>query len=105
MKKVTVALLLVIVLGISITSCSARNKVRFEGTLNLGELPADMLYVDGKPQIITISTESDGDVILAYYSSDMTHVYGQLYGCSYISLNCPELHMQGRYSWTIPNNK
>jgi len=104
MKKFSAALLLVLVLGLLLTSCSARNQVRFEGTLSLGELPEDMLYVDGNPQIITISTESDGDVIMAYYSND-GHVYGQLYGCAYISLTCGELHKQGRYSWTIPYNK
>ena len=63
-----------------------------------------MLYVDGVPQIITISTESDGDVVMAYRADD-GNVYAQLYGCAVISVNCGKLYEQGRYQWTIPEGK
>jgi hypothetical protein len=103
-KNIARLVLLMLVLTLVLSACSARNQVRFEGTLDLGELPSDMLYVNETPQIITVSTESDGDVILAYYSNDKKHVYAQLYGCAYISLNCGDLHKQGRYQWTITGN-
>ncbi len=93
-------ILLTILMAITVASCSTRDQARFEGTINLGDLPSDMLYVDGIPQA-NISSESDGDVILSYVSNDHKLV-GQLYGCAYISLNCGELYKQGRYEFNIP---
>ena len=101
-KKLLVFLTLVLVFLAFLVACSARDQVRWSGTKDLGDLPADMLYVDGVPQIITISTESDGDVVVAYRSTD-GGIYAQLYGCAVISLNCGQLYEQGRYKWSIPD--
>lgn len=98
--KVGFYVLLCLLLGLLIASCSTRDQARFEGTINLGDLPEDMLYVNGVPQG-HISTESDGDVVLSYVS-DEAKMVGQLYGCAYISLNCGQLYKQGRYEWNIP---
>jgi len=92
--------LLFILFALLVYGCSTRDQARFEGVINLGDLPEDMLYVDGVPQA-NASTESDGDVVLSYVSDDAKFV-GQLYGCAYISLNCGQLYMQGRYEWNIP---
>lgn len=88
-------------ISLILSACSARDQARWEGTIEMGNLPEDILYVNGLPQIITVSTESDGDVVMAYFSSD-GNVYAQLYGCAVISVNCQNLHAQGRYQWTIP---
>lgn len=98
---IALALVSVFVLG----SCTARNQVRFDGTLELGDLPADVKYIDGVPQIITVSTESNGDVVVAYYSDDNQHIFAQLYGCAYIKVTCDQLFKQGRYQWNIPSTK
>ncbi len=100
-KKIFALLAILVVAGLILSACSARGQARWEGTIELGDLPDDMLYVDGVPQIITISTESDGDVVMAYRSSD-GNVYAQLYGCAVVTLTCGTLHKQGRYQWTIP---
>jgi hypothetical protein len=101
MKKVYVLLVFILVSSLLLSACSARAQARWKGTISLGDLPSDMLYVNGVPQIITISTESDGDVVMAYFSSD-GKVYAQLYGCAVVNLTCSKLYMQGRYEWTIP---
>ena len=101
-KKSLVLVVLLLALSVVLTACSARSQARWEGTVNLGDLPEDMLYVNGVPQIVTISTESDGDIVMVYYSSDGQHVYAQLYGCAVINLTCDRLFEQGRYEWNIP---
>ncbi len=102
MKKASKWFVLIVVLCLLLSACSVRNQARvFDGTINLGDLPEDMLYVNGAPQLITVSTESDGDVVLAYRSTD-NHVYAQLYGCAYINISCDKLFKQGRYEWNIP---
>lgn len=100
-KKIFALLVILVVAGLLLSACSARGQARWEGTIELGDLPNDMLYVDGAPQIITISTESDGDVVMAYRSTDGS-VYAQLYGCGVVSLTCGTLYKQGRYQWTVP---
>jgi len=92
-----------LIIAMTIASCSTRDQTRFEGTINLGDLPSDMLYVNGVPQA-NISSESDGDIILSYTSNDHKMV-GQLYGCAYISLNCGEFYKQGRYEFNIPEDQ
>lgn len=86
---------------VALGGCSARTQARISGSVNLGALPDDMLYVNGVPQVITVSTESDGDVVLAYRSQDQKLI-AQLYGCAVINVGCPQLFKQGRYEWDIP---
>lgn len=99
-KPWTLILTLLVALLV-LSSCSTRDQARWTGTVDLGDLPSDMLYVDGVPQIITISTESDGDVVMAYRSDD-GNIYAQLYGCAVINFNCGKLYKQGRYQWSVP---
>jgi hypothetical protein len=97
----TAAVMFILVLILS--SCSTRDQARWKGDVNLGDLPTDMLYVEGVPQIITISTESSGDVMMGYRSTDGKIVV-QLYGCAIVSINCGKLYPQGRYVWDIPTH-
>ena len=97
MKK-TVVLLLAILL-VALTGCSVRTQARFGKQISLPPLPGDIVYVDGKPKIISISTESDGDVMLAYENS-LGQVKIQLYGCPWYADakgGCLNLSAQGFY--------
>ena len=99
--KLCIALVFIIVALVAITACSSSTLVRSSGTLNLGDLPSDMLYVNGTPQIFSISTQSNEDVVVAYRSTD-GRVVAQMYGCPLVSMNCVTLDKQGRYEWNIP---
>lgn len=98
--KVGFFVLLALVLIATLSSCSTRDQARWKGAIDLGELPTDIVYVDGVPQM-NISSESDGDLILSYVSTRGV-VVGQLYGCAVININCMNLHKQGSYEFKIP---
>ena len=93
---------ILMVIFVFITGCSAKEQVRLTGTLEMGPLPEDVLYFDGIPQIITVSTESNGDIIVSYISTDGKLV-AQMWGCRVITLNCSQLQKQGRYVWDFPD--
>ena len=54
--------------GILVASgCSAKGRMqRFDKTIDLGNIPTDVCKIDGKPQILNMSTESDGGVNFVY---------------------------------------
>ncbi len=88
-----------LILAILMVSCTARTKVRWHGDIDLGALPSDMSFdASNNPRIISISTESDGDILMVYYSTS-NRIVAQLYGCGAVSLNCGKLYKQGSYSW------
>jgi hypothetical protein len=95
-------LILVLIFSVLAISCTARTQVRWQGDENLGALPEDMSYdQNGIPRIITVSSESDGDMVMSYLNNK-NQVVAQLYGCPAIGL-CTNLQKQGRYYWTIPS--
>lgn len=96
-----IVILLLIVLA-SLVACSQREQVRWSGTAEMGDLPEDIKYVEGVPRVISVSTESDGDIVLSYISNE-DKIVAQLYGCPTVSLACSDLKKQGKYVWDIPS--
>lgn len=98
MKKV---LLILVLIAIVFSGCSAKEKVKLNGDYDMGTLPSDMAFDEvGQPMIITISTESDGDILMSYINTSNDIVI-QMYGCAYISLACGTLHEQGSFTWHV----
>lgn len=50
-----------------LTACTDQAKARYGGDLTVASLPADICVVQGRPQVVSVSTEDQADIDLAYF--------------------------------------
>lgn len=62
---------LMIALLLSLTACGVPDQVQASrgGTVEVGSLPVDMCHQMGKPLIVSVSVENEGDIDLAYFNT------------------------------------
>lgn len=68
MKKIALILILVLATVLFIAACSPKEQGRWNADtkIEIGELPQDICVIDGIPQVINATTESDGGFNLVY---------------------------------------
>lgn len=99
MKKVF-GFLFLFLLVIILSGCSQKDRLRLGETIEL-ELPSEVLVVGDVPQIVTVSTESDGDILITYVNRS-NEIVTQQYGCPVVSVSCTNLNEQGYIIWRLP---
>lgn len=87
-------LLLLGVLGL--TACSDQTKAAYGGDVALGALPADVCIQGGRPLVLSVSIENEGDIDLAYINTSGELIV-QKYGMGAIGLTTAP---QGKLIWT-----
>jgi len=60
-----------------LSSCGASQQAFFGADVDMGALPEDICYINGVPQVLGASTESDGDIKLFYLRNDGKYVLQQ----------------------------
>ena len=70
MKRWILLVCFTLLAAIALTGCGASQQAFFGVDVDMGPLPADICLVDGKPQVLSASTESDGDIKLFYLRND-----------------------------------
>jgi hypothetical protein len=68
MKKIAPILILVLISLMFFAACSPKEQGRWNSDtkFKIGELPQDICVIDGVPQVINATTESDGGFNLVY---------------------------------------
>jgi hypothetical protein len=77
MKKFITFVLLSIIVLTALSACGASQQAFFGVDVDMGTLPEDICYINGKPQVLGASTESDGDIKLFYLRNDGYYVLQQ----------------------------
>ena len=77
MKKFISLITLAIVVALFLSACGASQQAFFGVDVDMGAIPADVCLIDGKPQVLSASTESDGDIKLFYLRNDGYYVMQQ----------------------------
>lgn len=77
MKNIFVVSMVIVMVSILLTSCGASQQAFFGVDVDMGAVPADVCMIDGKPQVLSASTESDGDIKLFYLRNDGYYVLQQ----------------------------
>jgi hypothetical protein len=66
---------------LALSACSPKSQSYIFGShIEMGSLPDDICKIEGKPQIISVSTESEGDINLVYTRNNgdiVTQHYGR----------------------------
>ena len=95
-KKAVLAVELALVAAVAV-GCSPDQKVQYGQDVNVGNLPADMCMIDGRPDILTVSTQSNGDMFMAYVNTK-----GQVIAQTYtntLNVNIGGFKEGGKYIW------
>ena len=74
-KSVLIILGLLVVLVLS--GCGASQQAFLGMDVDMGPIPEDVCYINGIPQILSASTESDGDIKLFYLRNNGDYVMQQ----------------------------
>lgn len=81
-----------ILLILFISACGASQQAFFGEDVDMGPLPEDICYLNGVPQVLSVSTESDGDIKLFYLRDDGDYVLQQY--------SIPGVRKAGSISWS-----
>lgn len=76
MRKAIIMIVLFLALWI-FSACGASQQAFFGADVDMGSLPEDICYINGVPQVLSASTESDGDIKLFYLRNDGYYVLQQ----------------------------
>lgn len=60
-----------------LSACGASQQAFFGADVDMGNLPEDICMINGVPQVLSASTESDGDIKLFYLRNDGFYVLQQ----------------------------
>lgn len=94
---VSVVLLLAVLSG----CCTPKQQLDLGINTEPTYLPDDILIVDGIPQVVSASSESDGDVVIYYINTD-GNLIGQVYGCYAYNVACTTYQKLGKQTFLTP---
>lgn len=88
----SILLIMAVLLMLVFSACGASQQAFFGEDVDMGPLPEDICYVNGVPQVLSVSTESDGDIKLFYLRNDGDYVLQQY--------SIPGVRKAGSISWS-----
>jgi hypothetical protein len=59
---------------LSLTACGPKQQTYWGGNIDMGPIPNDVCKIEGKAQILNVSTESTGDVHMIYLRNNGDYV-------------------------------
>ena len=77
MKKWILLVCFTLLAAIALAGCGASQQAFFGVDVDMGPLPEDVCLINGSPQVLSASTESDGDIKLFYLRNDGYYVLQQ----------------------------